>query len=274
MFLRNPERGLAHRALSIAELIFHGAARSVRTTNRSALWAILLSILQSLLMGATFYLLYLMIPGFRSAAIRGDYLLYIMSGIFVYMTHIKAVSAVAGADGPSSQMMQHMPMNTIIAIGSVALGALYTQFMTIAVILGAYHVGWGPVQIEDPFGAACMFLMAWASGVSVGMVLRPLRPFLPDVIAMTKQVYIRLNMIASGKMFVANQMPSHIIALFAWNPLFHIIDQGRGYLFVNYTPLKSGLAYPIFVSLALLMIGLMGEFMIRNRVSASMSAGR
>jgi hypothetical protein len=35
----------------------------------------------------------------------------------------------------------------------------------------------------------------------------------------------RANMIASGKMFVANALPAFMLALFDWNPLFHIIDQ-------------------------------------------------
>jgi len=32
------------------------------------------------------------------------------------MTHIGAISAVATAEGPASPMMQHAPMNTVIAV--------------------------------------------------------------------------------------------------------------------------------------------------------------
>jgi ABC-type polysaccharide/polyol phosphate export permease len=38
----------------------------------------------------------------------------------------------------------------------------------------------------------------------------------------------RANMIASGKMFVANALPGFMLAMFGWNPLFHCIDQARG----------------------------------------------
>ncbi len=38
------------------------------------------------------------------------------------MTHIGAISAVATAEGPASPMMQHAPMNTVIAVAWAALG--------------------------------------------------------------------------------------------------------------------------------------------------------
>ena len=53
-----------------------------------------------------------------------------------------------------------------------------------------------------------------------------------------------------------------------------MIDQARGFAFINYTPHHSSIAYPIYVSLACLMIGLMAEFVTRRAVSLSWSAGR
>ena len=63
-------------------------------------------------------------------------------------------------------------------------------------------------------------------------------------------------MIASGKMFVANSLPSFMLAMFDWNPLFHSIDQARGFAFINYNPRYSSWEYPLWVGLVLLMIGL------------------
>ena len=81
-------------------------------------------------------------------------------------------------------------------------------------------------------------------------------------------------MFASGKMFVANSLPTYLVAFFAWNPLFHIIDQGRGYMFINYNPLKSSMTYPIVVSIIFLIVGLIGESQTRKHVSLSWTAGR
>ncbi len=73
-------------------------------------------------------------------------------------------------------------------------------------------------------------------------------------------------------MFLANTLPSSMLAMFDWNPLFHCIDQARGFAFVNYFPHNSNISYPLKVTVVLLMIGLMGEFIARKRMSLSWSA--
>jgi ABC-type polysaccharide/polyol phosphate export permease len=81
-------------------------------------------------------------------------------------------------------------------------------------------------------------------------------------------------MIASGKMFVANTLPSSVLALFDWNPLFHAIDQARGFTFINYNPLFTSVSYPLMISMILVLIGLMLEFYARRNASASHDAAR
>jgi ABC-type polysaccharide/polyol phosphate export permease len=81
-------------------------------------------------------------------------------------------------------------------------------------------------------------------------------------------------MIASGKMFVANAMPGYILVFFTWNPLFHTIDQARGYIFLNYNPHFSSVSYPLYLSVGLMFLGLMGEFYTRRTASISWEAKR
>jgi ABC-type polysaccharide/polyol phosphate export permease len=73
-----------------------------------------------------------------------------------------------------------------------------------------------------------MYLLAWGSGCAIGLIFMALKPWAPDVVTIVQLVYVRANMIASGKMFVANTLPGFMLAMFDWNPLFHIIDQTRG----------------------------------------------
>jgi ABC-type polysaccharide/polyol phosphate export permease len=87
-------------------------------------------------------------------------------------------------------------------------------------------------------------------------------------------VYQRANMIASGKMLVANATPTSILRIFDWNPLFHTIDQGRGFIFLNYHPRYSSIEYPVIVTAVCLMIGLMGEYYTRKNASLSWGAGK
>ena len=106
-------------AFTFWNLTFHNAVRATRSSHRDAFLAILMNILQSLIMVGAFYFLFDVL-GLRGLAIRGDFLLYVMSGIFVFMTHVKSLGAVMGSDGPTSPMMQHLPMNQPIAVCAAA----------------------------------------------------------------------------------------------------------------------------------------------------------
>jgi ABC-type polysaccharide/polyol phosphate export permease len=260
-------------ALSLLELIYHSVVRNVRKGHNNALLAIGVNMLQMVVFVLAFYVMFSLL-GLRGAAIRGDFLVYLMSGIFLFMTHTKTLGAVVGSEGPSSPMMQHAPMNTIVAIASAAFGALYVQVLSLFVILFVYHVAFVPLEIDDPVGAFGMLLVAWFTGLALGLVFLAIKPWFPTGVQVMTTIYQRANMIASGKMFVANSLPGYMLAMFDWNPLFHAIDQARGFAFINYNPRYSSVEYPIYVGLALVMIGLMGEFYTRRHASLSWNARR
>ena len=171
-------------------------------------------------------------------------------------------------------MMQHAPMNTIVAIAAAALGALYIQLLSVFVILFIYQVAFTPVVIYDWPGTFSMLMLAWFTGCAVGLVFLALKPWFPTAISVITTVYQRANMIASGKMFLANSLPSFMLAMFDWNPLFHCIDQARGYAFINYVPRYSSWEYAFWVGVILLVFGLMGEFYTRKHASISWEARR
>jgi ABC-type polysaccharide/polyol phosphate export permease len=263
----------ARSAAAILRLIFHAAVRSVRTAHGNAILGLILSIFQTVLFIAVLWFTFTVF-GMRGNAIRGDFLLYIMSGVFMFMTHTKALGAVVKADGPTSTMMLHAPMNTVVSISGAALGALYLQTLSAAVVLFVYHAAFVPITIHEPAGMLGMHLLSWISGVAIGMVFKAAMPWAPDFFGIVSAIYSRMNVIASGKMFVANAMPSFVLAWFDWNPLFHTIDQGRGFIFLNYNPHYSSISYPLIVTAACMMLGLMGEFYTRKHASVSWGARR
>ncbi|WP_299348983.1 ABC transporter permease [uncultured Shimia sp.] len=267
-----PKRNLG-TALANLELIYHSVVRNVRKTHGNAVMSILMNMLQAAVFVIVFYVMFSVL-GLRSSALRGDFLIYIMSGIFLFITNTKTMGAVVASDGPSSPMMKHAPMNTLISIASAALSTLYIQVLSMFAILLIYHVLVTPVQIDDPIGAFAMLLLAWFNGLAIGVVFLALKPWFPNFVSVATLVYQRANMIASGKMFVANTMPSVILAMFDWNPLFHCIDQARGFAFINYQPRNSSIEYALIVGIVLLMIGLMGEFYTRRHASVSWGARR
>ncbi|QCO56587.1 ABC transporter permease [Pseudorhodobacter turbinis] len=273
MFQREARKGPMLTGLGMMELIFHAAVRSVRKNHGNPIIGLLLNIFQTVMLVAVFFLLFQLL-GMRGMAIRGDYLLYVMSGIFMFMTHIKALGAVAGCEGPTSAMMKHAPMNTFVAIASAALASLYTQLLSAIVVLYIYHAAFSPISFHNLPGVLGMLLLSWSSGAALGTLLLALKPWQPDAVGIITQLYQRANMIASGKMFVANTMPTSKLAFFDWNPLFHTIDQGRGFTFLNYHPHYSNWEYPLKVTLVVFVIGLMAENFTRKHASISWGAKR
>lgn len=163
-------------------------------------------------------------------------------------------------------------MNTIIAIAGAALAELYIQILSVFVILFLYHVIWTPVQIDRPAGAFAMLLCVWFAGAAIGVVFYALKPWAPGAAKLLTTLVTRLNMVASGKFFLANALPSTALPYFMWNPLFQSIDQARGYAFINYNPMHTSPFYALLFALALLFLGMLGEFYTRSRASLSWSA--
>lgn len=273
MFHNVQPRSTLQSVISLAEVTYHATVRNVRQKHGNAFMAIFMNMLTAVMFVLAFFVMFTLL-GLRGAALRGDFLLYIMSGIFLFLTHTKTLGAVAGAEGPSSPMMQHAPMNTVVSIAAAALGALYVQVLTLFAILFIYHVAFTPFDIHRPVPAFGMLLLAWFTGVAIGIVLLAIKPWFPGFVAIFTTVYQRANMIASGKMFVANTMPGYLLAMFDWNPLFHCIDQSRGYVFINYFPRNSNIEYPLYVGIVLVVLGMMGEFYTRQYASSSWNARR
>ncbi|MGJ8603171.1 MAG: ABC transporter permease [Marivita sp.] len=276
MFQKTAPMNRAASAVNIAELIYHNTVRAIRKTHGNAFMSIAMSVFQSLMFVLFFYAMFT-IMGIKGMALRGDFVIFLLTGIFMFMTHNKAVGAVLGSEGPSSPMMQHAPMNTFISIAAGMLSTLYIQMLAVFFILFVYDVAMNPnvlKEIVDPVPVMGMLLLSWFSGGAVGLVFLAMKPWFPGLTGTLSTLYKRANMIASGKMFVANSLPSFMIAMFDWNPLFHTIDQARGFAFINYVPRNSNWEYVMYLSLTLVMIGLMGEFYTRRHVSASWFARR
>lgn len=262
------ERSWIALGFETLELIYHAGVRKMRKTHHNAVLGLVMAIVQSLLMLLVMYFM-MSLFGMRKVAVRGDFMLYVMSGVFMFMTHIKAIGAVSGADGPTSPMMMHAPMNPIISIMGAALGSLYQQTLSAAVILFVYHTMWNPITIDQPVGMLGMFLLSWFAGIGIGMIFLSAMPWQPEGIGIIRTLYQRANVIASGKMVLANNLVPERRSWFDWNPLFHTIDQGRGFIFLNYTPRFTHFDYAIYFALTCMMIGLMAEYFTRQHASTS-----
>ncbi|MEX0306553.1 MAG: ABC transporter permease [Ruegeria sp.] len=273
MFHFKRNQSLLGGAFTTAELIFHAVVRNIRSQHSNAVIAIVINIVQVVLIATVFYFI-LSFMGTRIAKIRGEFILYLLSGIFLFITNIKSVSSIVGVGSGNNPMTLHSPMTMMVMLSAAAFGALYTQIMSILVILFVYSVTVTPLEIQDPGGAFGMLILAWFTGCAVGLVLLALKPWFPNTVTILTNIYRRMNMVFSGKMFVGNALGGFMLTMFIWNPLFHIIDQCRGFVFRNYFPRNTSWEYALWVGIVLTMIGLLGEFYTRKHVSKSWDARR
>ncbi len=273
MFYFERNSTLFGTVFTTAELVFHAVVRNIRSQHVNAVIAIAVNILQIVLLATVFYFI-LSFLGPRVAKIRGEFALYLLSGVFMFITHIKAVSAISGLGTGNNPMTLHSPMNMMVTLLAAAFGQLYTQLASLLVILFIYNVTIAPLEMQNPGGAFGMFVLAWFTGCAVGLVFLSVIAWFPTVGSMLKNVYRRMNMIFSGKMFVANSLGSFMLGMFMWNPLFHIIDQCRGFIFKNYFPRVTSWEYALWVGIVLIMIGLLAEFYTRQQFSQSWNARR
>lgn len=271
MFTPHQNRNMLEAAGATLGLIYHQTVYNLRTEHRNAIVGLLLTILQSAVFLMAFLLLYLIL-GIRQSPIRGDFVLFILSGIMMFMLHVQTVGAVSSSHSLSNNLAKHTPLNPAILISAAALAVLYRQTISCIAILWLYHVLLTPLNIENWPGCLAMYLLTWFCGTCVGLILLGLRPWSPKTANLLTRIYQRVNMFASGKMFVANVLPGFLMPWFLWNPLFHIIDQMRGFIFINYSPLRTSPTYALWFALAALMIGLLINFTTRKYESLSWSA--
>ena len=271
MFERRKTTSMAGAAFTISALIYHQTVYNLRASSRNAIAGLFAIIFQNLALVIVLMSVYYLI-GMRTPPIRGDFLLFVMSGIFIYMTHIKAAGAIAASYSISKSLTKHEPLSAAVMIVASALSALYQQVLGCCAILIFYYLAFEQFTIYHWQGVAGIFLLAWFSGCCIGMIFLGITPWSPKAAKVLNMLYARINMFASGKMMVANLIPSFILPYFEWNPLFHLIDQARGFTFINYTPRITDWHYLLWVSLATLLVGLLINFATRKYESVSWGA--
>jgi len=205
----------------------------------------------------------------RNGAIRGDLMMYLLTGVVLLVVHIKAIGSAKSASKATSAIMQHAPMTVILSILAKAFSGLYLQAVAVIIIVAVLWIFGTDLTVQNPSGLVLPVFFTWASGISIGMIFMLLTPVIPAVIGPFAMLYQRAQMITSGKFLPAAYMPAALLPYFDWNPLFHTIDQARIATFVNYNSDITNIGYPIKFTLVAMLLGLMGEFWSRKNLSKS-----
>lgn len=246
-------------------LVYALVVRDLRTAHRGAAIGLLLSIGQPLAFGLTFYAL-LDLFSYRANAVRGDNLTFIMSGFILFFFHLRVASAVSGA--LKKDMLNHARATPFLLVTVKAISAGYTNLLALIVLILMNALLRGVYEMANPLGFLSVLFWCWLGGVAVGMNVMALKYYFTWG-SLVENVYSRLMFLTSGKFFVANNIGPVMRAIFEWNPLFHLLDQGRDAIFLNYTAKTTTMVYPVVLILLLLALGFAAEHHIRRNYNAS-----
>lgn len=270
-FQRAFQRTALGRVLKFLDLLYVKTVNTIRTKNGNAVKGLFLSVVQMVVMFIFFYIFMKFSGMDKLAMIRGSFVLFMLSGVFMYITHIQTLAPVATAAVPVGGLTMHAPITSILLIVAAACSSLYVSTFSILLILFVVHTLVEPIVIENPAKLAYCFFLVWLSAVAIGVLLGGVKPFLPSFFNMLRMAYMRLNMVFSGKMFTGNSLPIIALPYFTWNPIFHIIDQTRDALFINYTARHTNLTYPLVASIFILAVGIIAMQATRILYSDSTS---
>ena len=151
--------GISGTLVLLKQVYFGHVGGMRKSSGWNAVLGLIGSMMQTVISIMTFYFMF-QLMGARSSPFKGNYMLYIISGIAMFMVHNTTVQAVAGAEGPTSGMMQHAPMHTILRHAWQRCKALYQQTITTRKIWSIYHFTVNPLEIFNPIGLAGRFSSA------------------------------------------------------------------------------------------------------------------
>lgn len=259
------KQGFLTECYAFGSLVYSLVVRDLRTEHKNAALGILISISQPLLMGLLFYG-FMQIMGGARGQVRGDSLTFIITGFIIFFAHIRTVSAVAIS--LRQDMLNHQRLTPFLMICVKAIGQLYKNTFALIIMLALNYLLRDVYEMFDPLLFMSAMFWCWLSGVAVGSIFLAINRYFSWGV-MLNTTYIRIMFFTSGKFFVANNLPSTVRPFFDWNPLFHLLDQGRGAVFMNYSARTTSMDYAIMVTLGLLVIGFLTESYVRRHYNAS-----
>ena len=112
----------------------------------------------------------------RRRVCRGDFVIFIMSGVFFIYDPYRRDLGSRHSRGPcvADDAACSDEYGDRGCLGRV--GFFYMQLLSIIVILGFYYFAFTPFVIEEPLGTFMMFVLAWFSGCAIGLVIYALKP--------------------------------------------------------------------------------------------------
>lgn len=259
---------LAAGALRFLDILRATIVHSIRRETGGSALGFVSALLRPLVLLATFWII-IEVMGVRGIAIRGNTVTFLLTGILPFLVHVETVTKVSMAVRKARSMLHHAPASIFVYVLAQALATLYLNLAAAILIWTVAELSGAGLGLRDPAGLMAPYMLAWLSGLGVGLVFLVIGHVAPTAAQVASTVYTRLQFFTCGKFWAANIMPPALVDYAVWNPLLHIIDQIRGAAFVNYTPQHTSLDWPVAFAIGSVVFGFMLEDRLRKGFSVS-----
>ncbi len=143
-------------------VLYHATVRDIRSAHANAFIAIGSEIAQALVL-VILIMVFLNALGIGRLMVRGNAMLSVLTGVFLFLVHTRAFSRVIASAAKAGKMVRHRSTPPVLLHLSAALASLYIQTLALLVMLLATHVLFAPVEVDAAPRAALAVGLAWFS---------------------------------------------------------------------------------------------------------------
>lgn len=169
--------------------------------------------------------------------------IFVATGILPYVLFRQTITSMMRTLIANRYLLYFQPVTTQDILFAAAFVELLNTIITSLVIFGAIIMIFGAVAPNDLLTVYVAMGLAWALGASAGSLFAAFGRW-SDSVSRAIPLILRPLFWISGIFFIATELPLSAQELFAWNPLFHIIEILREGFFLGYV---SSIADPAYV---------------------------
>lgn len=179
----------------------------------------------------------------RRTPVYTDTVTFIISGLIPYFGFRYVTASLPRVNGIVRGLLVFPTVTREHGVVAMALIDLVNIFIIYTVIAAANYMLFGKWELDDPLHFAAGVALAWSLGAGYGYLFVRLALVQPTF-QFISQPILRPLIFLSGIFFTANELPDHVLAIMAWNPILHAVEFARDGLLFHY---QSRVASPLYV---------------------------
>ncbi|MGR3484430.1 MAG: ABC transporter permease [Paracoccaceae bacterium] len=243
-------RRTGSRARSITALMLREMQASYGSRPGGYLWALLEPMGMILILTFAFSLI------LRTPSLGNSFILFYASGYLVFALYGRVASTSTGALEYSRNLMAYPVVLWVDAIAArIALNAT-TNVVVGIIVTATIMISIEANTVFDPGPILESIAAAICLGAGLGMVNAIATNFFP-VYGMVWNILTRPLLLASGVLYIYEDLPTTAQNILWWNPLIHITGRMREGFYVMYEPQHISMTYVWGIALTLLALGTM-----------------